>query len=101
MTVSVPEKVPFDVDITFYISQPNAASAAIIEAAARQAVEDYIKWQTSKMGRDINPSYLTAKLMEAGVKRVEIRKPVYTAVDEIKVAAIGSKSVLNGGIENV
>ena len=101
VTVSVPEKVPFDVDITFYISQPNAASAAIIEAAARQAVEDYIKWQTSKMGRDINPSYLTAKLMEAGVKRVEIRKPVYTAVDEIKVAAIGSKSVLNGGIENV
>ena len=101
VTVSTPEKVPFDVDITFYISQPNAASAAIIEAAARQAVEDYIKWQTSKMGRDINPSYLTAKLMEAGVKRVEIRKPVYTAVDEIKVAAIGSKSVLNGGIENV
>ena len=101
VTVSVPEKVPFDVDITFYISQPNAASAAIIEAAARQAVEDYIKWQTSKMGRDINPSYLTAKLMEAGVKRVEIRKPVYTAVDETKVAAIGSKSVLNGGIENV
>ena len=53
------------------------------------------------MGRDINPSYLTAKLMEAGAKRVEVRKPVFTVVDDIKVAKLGNKSVLNGGIENV
>ncbi len=101
VTVSVPETVPFDVDVTFYIPQPNAASATIIETAARQAVKDYISWQTSKMGRDINPSYLTAKLMEAGVKRVEVRKPTYTAVDEIMVAKLNTETVLNGGIENV
>lgn len=101
VTVSVPETVPFDVDVTFFISQPNAASATIIETAARQAVKDYISWQTSKMGRDINPSYLTAKLMEAGVKRVEVKKPVYTAVDEIMVAKLNTENVLNGGIENV
>ena len=101
MSVSVPETVSFDVDVTFYIAQPNAASATVIEAAARQAVKDYISWQTSKIGRDINPSYLTAKLMEAGVKRVEVRKPEYTAVEEIKVAVLGEETVLNGGIENV
>lgn len=101
VTVSVPETVPFDVDVTFYIPQPNAASATIIETAARQAVKDYISWQTSKMGRDINPSYLTAKLMEAGVKRVEVRKPVYTAVNEIMAAKLNTENVLNGGIENV
>lgn len=101
VTVSVPETVSFDVDVTFYIPQPNAASATIIETAARQAVKDYISWQTSKMGRDINPSYLTAKLMEAGVKRVEVRKPVYTAVDEIMVAKLNTETVLNGGIEDV
>lgn len=101
VTVSVPETVSFDVDVTFYIPQPNAASATIIEAAARQAVKDYISWQTSKMGRDINPSYLTAKLMEAGVKRVDVRKPVYTAVNEIMVAKLNTETVLNGGIEDV
>lgn len=101
VTVSVPETVSFDVDVTFYIAQPNAASATVIEAAARQAVKDYISWQTSKIGRDINPSYLTAKLMEAGVKRAEVRKPEYTAVEEIKVAVLGEETVLNGGIENV
>lgn len=101
VTVSAPETVAFDVDVTFYIPQPDAASATVIAAAATQAVEEYVTWQTSKMGRDINPSYLTAKLMEAGVKRVEVRKPVFTVVDDIKVAKLGSKSVLNGGIENV
>ena len=101
VTVSAPETVAFDIDVTFYIPQPDAASATVIAAAATQAVEEYVTWQTSKMGRDINPSYLTAKLMEAGVKRVEVRKPVFTVVDDIKVAKLGSKSVLNGGIENV
>lgn len=101
VTVSAPETVAFDIDVTFYIPQPDAASATVIAAAATQAVEEYVTWQTSKMGRDINPSYLTAKLMEAGVKRVEVRKPVFTVIDDIKVAKLGNKSVLNGGIENV
>lgn len=101
VTVSAPEKVPFSVDVTFYISQPNSASASIIEAAVRQAVKDYITWQTSKMGRDINPSYLIAKMMEAGAKRVEVRQPEFARVEEIMVAALQSESVLNGGIENV
>ena len=101
VTVSVPEKVPFSVDVTFYISQPNSASASIIEVAVRQAVKDYITWQTSKMGRDINPSYLITKMMEAGAKRVEVRQPEFVTVEEIMVAALQSESVLNGGIENV
>lgn len=101
VTVSVPEKVSFSVDVTFYISQPNSASASIIEAAVRQAVKDYILWQTSKMGRDINPSYLTAKIMEAGAKRVDVRQPEFAQVEETKVAALVSENVLNGGIENV
>ena len=101
VTVSVPETVPFDIDVTFYIPQPDAASATVIAAAAKQAVEEYVEWQTSKMGRDINPSYLTAKLMEAGVKRVEVRKPAFAVVDDIKVAKLGNQNILNGGIENV
>lgn len=62
-----------------------AASAATIIAMAGDTI---------KIAR-------TAKLMEAGVKRVEVRKPVFTVVDDIKVAKLGNKSVLNGGIENV
>ena len=101
VTVSIPEKDNFDVDVTFYISQPNQTSASIIEQDARAAVEKYISWQTSKMGRDINPSYLHQLLMEAGIKRCEIRQPVFTKVEETHVAHLINKQVLNGGIEDV
>ena len=101
VTVSTPDTVDFSVDVTFYIGQPNANSAAAIEAAVRQAVEDYISWQTSKMGRDINPSYLTQMMMEAGAKRVVVRQPTFTTVADIAVGKLTAKTVLNGGIEDV
>lgn len=101
VTVSVPETDIFNVDVTYYIPQPNSASATIIDAAAKEAVDKYISWQTSKMGRDVNPSYLTQLLMAAGVKRCEVRQPVFKVVEETHVAKLGTKTVLNGGIEDV
>lgn len=101
VTVSTPDTVDFSVDATFYIAQPNMNSAAVIETAVRQAVDDYISWQTSKMGRDINPSYLVQMMMEAGAKRVEVRQPTFTAVADIAVGKLTAKTVLNGGIEDV
>lgn len=53
------------------------------------------------MGRDINPSYLVQKMMESGVKRVEVRKPQFKVVEETHVARIvrDTIQVLNGGVE--
>lgn len=99
--VSNPEIVEFCIDVTFYIAKPNTASAVAIETAVREAVENFIKWQTEKMGRDINPSYLVQMMMEAGAKRIEVREPTFRKVTEIEVGKLGSKSVLNGGIEDV
>jgi phage-related baseplate assembly protein len=101
VTVSAPETVDFSVDATFYISQPNKDSATTIEKAIREAVETYITWQTSKMGRDINPSYLTKLMMDAGAKRVEVRQPTFQTVEDIAVGKLASKTVLNGGLEDV
>lgn len=102
VTVSKPDEDPFEIDVTFYIERNSQASSTIIERDARAAVEAYISWQTSKMGRDINPSYLVQKIMEAGVKRVEVRKPVFKAVEETHVARLtrNTMQVLNGGVEN-
>lgn len=102
VTVSAPETVEFEIDITFYMQRNTQASSSVIEADARAAVEKYISWQTSKMGRDINPSYLIQQLMGAGVKRVEVRKPVFTTIEETKVATLkrSTMNVLNGGVED-
>ena len=64
-------------------------------------VDDFIVWQTSKMGRDINPSYLTKMMMDAGAKRVEVRQPTFQSVEDIAVGKLQSKTVLNGGLEDV
>lgn len=101
VTVSEPEENPFEIDVTFFIEKNSQASSAIIEKDARAAVEQYISWQTGKMGRDINPSYLVALMMSAGVKRIEVRKPEFAVVEETHVARLQRETmnVLNGGIE--
>jgi phage-related baseplate assembly protein len=102
VTVSMPEEDEFEVDLTYYISRNSQASTSIIDRDARAAVEEYVQWQTGKMGRDINPSYLTQLIMAAGVKRVEVRKPTFQVVEETHVARIvrDTMIVLNGGVEN-
>lgn len=102
VTVSAPGTVEFEIDLTFYIERNSQASSSVIDADTRAAVEEYISWQTSKMGRDINPSYLIQKIMAAGAKRVEVRKPVFTKIEETKVATLkrSTMQVLNGGVED-
>ena len=101
VTVSAPEEDQFEIDLTFYIEKNTQASSSIIEKETRAAVEEYISWQTGKMGRDINPSYLVQKIMEAGAKRVVVRKPEFRIVEETHVARIvrDTMHVLNGGVE--
>lgn len=99
--VKKPEEVPFDIDVTIYLPRYSQTSSTIIEGDARKAVAAYIKWQTEKMGRDINPSYLHRLLMDAGIKRAVIRQPEFTVVPGTSVARLeGPETVLNGGTED-
>ena len=46
VTVSKPQESPFDIDVTYYIPRYSQASSNIIDAAAKEAVAQYTKWQT-------------------------------------------------------
>ena len=98
--VSAPDTIPLNIDATYYIPKPSQNSAAVITADVEKAVQDYIRWQTGKMGRDINPSVLVSYMMKTGIKRVEVRQPEYTIVPESEVAALNQCSVSSGGIED-
>ena len=98
--VSAPDTVPLNIDATYYIPKPSQNSAAVITADVEKAVQDYIRWQTEKMGRDINPSVLVSYMMKTGIKRVEVRQPEYTVVPESEVAALNQCNVSSGGIED-
>lgn len=110
-----PEIVPYDIDLTYYIPTNAATSAAQIEQAAAKAVEEYKAWQNARMGRDINPSRLVQLLMQAGVKWVELRSPVFTRLRDGRllpgkhyeygetipqVAEARNITLINGGFED-
>ncbi len=100
LTVSAPEEITYTIDLTYYINRSDSARAVTIQEAVQTAVADYVTWQRT-IGRDINPSKLTALVMAAGAKRVTVTAPVYTTVDAIKVSTLSGDAGINyGGLED-
>lgn len=100
IVVKAPGTKAYNVDLTYYISSSEKASVAAIQENVNAAVEIYNLWQTEKIGRDINPSYLTQQIMEAGAKRVSITAPVFTVLNNDVLATTGTVSVKYGGLED-
>lgn len=100
VTVSAPTAVAFDVAFTYYVESGGALSLSEAADAVNAAVEKYITWQTAKIGRDIDPSRLIQYVMNAGVKRVVVTSPIYTAVGADEAAKLGEKAISAGGYED-
>lgn len=100
VTVSAPTAVSFDVALTYYVESGGSLSLSEAADVVNTAVENYIAWQTAKIGRDIDPSRLIQYVMNAGVKRVVVTSPVYTAVGADEAAKLGGKTISAGGYED-
>jgi len=100
VTVSAPETVNYNLNLTYYIAQSRATDTISIQSAVNQAVNDYVAWQRGALGRDINPSELIARVMIAGAKRLTVETPVYTQLQGYQVAIASTVTVTYGGLEN-
>ncbi|WP_310830375.1 baseplate assembly protein [Paenibacillus pedocola] len=98
VTVMVPTSVPYNTTITYYISRSRVSEVPAIQAAVTSAVAAYQLWQKSKLGRDINPSELIARVMAAGALRVVPIVPAYTALTATQVAQEGTTTITFGGL---
>lgn len=98
--VSAPTASSFNINVSYCINKSDRNRAATIQAAVTEAVNNYTKWQTEKIGRDINPSKLTELMMAAGAKRVVVTSPTYTVIDNEHVAAIGTTNTVYNGLED-
>lgn len=98
--VLAPVKKTYSINITYYVNSSDQSRAANIQLKVVAAINDYIDWQKSEIGRDINPDVLRQKILNAGAKRVDMASPVFTVVDEDSVASLKSQSVTYGGLEN-
>ena len=106
VTVEDAETAPYNVAFTYYTQKGTAKSASQIATDVQAAVDAYTAWQGGKLGRDVNPSHLTALLMDTGVKRVELAEPAFMALrdgsgkDVPQVAKLGTVTITNGGYED-
>lgn len=100
------ETVSYNINLTYWIDRNSTKSLADIQADVTAAVNEFVAWQSGKIGRDINPSYLEWLLKDTGVKRVAIASPAFTELRNgddhtvPQVAQIGTISVVNGGFED-
>ena len=100
LTVQAPTTTSYNLTLTYYIGQKDKASATLIQSKVEKAVNEYVDWQGTKIGRDINPSELTKRVVAAGAKRCVITAPVFTVVAEDKLPVLGTKTVTYGGLED-
>lgn len=100
VSVKAPTVVNFTVNFTYYINQSDLAQAVTIQSEVEKAVAQYLSWQTTEIGRDINPDELTRLVKAAGAKRVSMTAPVFTVVADEAVAQCAARSVSYGGLED-
>lgn len=99
VVVSAPTQVDYSIALTYYISKSDSASATSIQCAVSDAVDAYKLWQ-AKIGRDINPSELIRRVMQAGARRVAITTPAYSVIEAGCIAKCTSITSTYGGLED-
>ncbi|RII32858.1 baseplate J/gp47 family protein [Clostridium chromiireducens] len=92
----------YDINLIYYIDSKNQTKETYIRNAIEGeggAIDAYILWQQSNLGKAINPDYLKKLTLNAGADRVNIISPVYTVLTGEKVAKVGNKTITYGGLE--
>lgn len=97
--VRAPEVMKYEIDIKYYISESDKNRTPSIKSNVLSSVEVFEAWQKEKIGRDINPSYLTHLLMEAGTKRVVIHSPEFAVIPDTGIGICTKKTITYGGVE--
>lgn len=97
--VRKPEAVYFTLKLTYWIDEQDASHAATFCGAVDAAIEEWEMWQRKVLGRDINPSELVRRVMDAGAKRCRVESPEFRVLKDWQVGICGSKSVVYGGLE--
>ena len=98
--VSAPEVVEYSVNLTWFLAEERGVEIASIQKNVANAITDYIKWQNEKPGRDVNPSELIRKIMQAGAKRVEVIAPLFAKILPTQIAKNQREMEIHfGGVE--
>ncbi|SHM81939.1 Phage-related baseplate assembly protein [Anaerosporobacter mobilis DSM 15930] len=98
--VAAPDQVEYSIDVKYWIRKSDSNKAVKIQQDVETAVENFVTWQKSKIGRDITDSELIKLIMAAGAKRCVITSPAYKVIEDNQIAKLTTKNVVYGGLEN-
>ena len=73
--------------ITWYLSDTNLSQQSIIAKNIERAVKEYEFWQSTKLGRDINPDELIHRCKSVGAKRIKINGMRYRVLADNEVCS--------------
>jgi phage-related baseplate assembly protein len=99
VTVTAPEVINYNLSVIYYIPA-NDVQQSLIRGNIEKAINDYVIWQKSKIGRDINPSKLVSDCVKAGAKRVDIVSPQFVKLEKGQIAVAANVAIEFGGVED-
>ena len=92
VSVEAPTVINYDLYVEYYINED--ADATTTASRVNAAVENYIIWQKSKIGRDINDSELISYIKAVnGVKRVKVISPEFKVIKSHELAIANSVTI--------
>lgn len=93
VTALAPEVVKYDIELKYYCTKRNEADTVKAVEGDGGAIDRYNEWQTTALGRDINPDQLRRLILcpdfaptLVGADRVDIEKPTFIDLDKGQVA---------------
>lgn len=98
--VMAPEKVDYNIEVSYYIAKSNQDKEEQIKASVQSAIDEFASWQSARIGRDINPDELIYRIRAAGAKRAQISSPTFSKITPGQVAGLVTRTVTYGGIED-
>lgn len=99
VTVKAPTQVSYDINVKYYCTPENEEAAIILVENEGAAIDNYIDWQSSALGRDISPDALRRQILAPAdddmltnrVERVDIISPAFKELSASQVAKFSGK----------
>lgn len=98
--VESPVEIKYDIRVDYWIDEEHADNLESIKKAVNASVEEYVVWQKSKLGRDLNPDELIKRMLQAGAKRTKLTSPTFTKIPPNSFASAYWKIYNYAGVED-
>ena len=99
INLQAPEEVTYDLNITYFIDKSRRDNGEELKEMIEDAIDAYVEYQGSGIGRAIDTGVLIEYVRAAGAKRVEIASPTYQKLTASQVAICKERKILYGGLE--